>query len=77
MVHEDCLAAARRNLQRAEHLISAELRAYPTPVSGCDVQYNYLLGQRSSIRAALSALAEPQFVATPRLQAPGDRIESR
>lgn len=77
MHYEDCLTVARTELREAERLIADELRAYPTPVSGCDAQYNYLLGQRGSIRDALLALSGPRFVSTPRLQSPGDRVESR
>ena len=77
MNYEDRLTVAQAELQKAKALIQEELRAYPTPVSGCDAQYNYLIGQQSSIRAALIELAEPRFVATPRMQTAGARVESR
>lgn len=77
MDYEDCLTVARAELQKAEALIRDEIANYPTPVSGCDVQYNYLIGQRASIGRALDHLAAPAFVATPRVQAVGDRVESR
>jgi len=71
------LSTARAALQDLAAALSAELRAYPTPVSGCDAQYNYLIGQRGAVHAALDALAAPHFVATPRTPDPGAGIESR
>jgi hypothetical protein len=71
------LDRARAELLAARDLITEELRAYPTPVSGCDAQYNYLIGQRGSVSEALRALEAPSFVATPRTPEPGAGIESR
>ena len=50
------IAAARARLRAALAAIDAELRAYPTPVAGCDAQYNHLLARRRQVRAALNAL---------------------
>lgn len=77
MSYDIHLAEARRALLAARTALQDELRAYPTPVSGCDAQYNHLIGQRSSIAAALSALDAPRFVATPRTPEPTAGIESR
>ena len=77
MEFEECLTVARAELQNALTQIQEELRSYPTPVSGCDAQFNYLIGQRSSVRNALHELAEPRFVATPRIPEAGARVESR
>ena len=77
MAYDDCLTRALAELRQARHLVEDELRAYPTPVSGCDVQYNHLIGLRGSIGEALEALKTPHFVATPRIQEPGARVESR
>ena len=74
---EEGIDRAREALKTAQEALSAELRAYPTPVSGCDAQYNYLIGQRGAIGAALDALAEPAFVATPRAPEFGVGVESR
>lgn len=77
MTHDKLLARAMSDLHRARTLIQDELRAYPTPVSGCDAQYNHLIGLRASIGEALHNLAAPQFVATPRTPSPGVGVESR
>lgn len=77
MAYEACLSRAMAELRQARHLVEDELRAYPTPVSGCDVQYNHLIGLRGSIGEAMEALKAPQFVATPRIQEPGAGVESR
>ena len=77
MSYDDHLAHAIRSLEMAKQHIQDELRAYPGPVSGCDAQYTHLIGLRGSINDALSALAAPQFVATPRTLEPGAGVESR
>lgn len=77
MSFEEPLSAARHALQQAQSLIANELRDYPTPVSGCDAQYNYLLGQRGAVSQALRHLEQPSFVATPRTPTPEAGIESR
>ncbi|MGR3513649.1 MAG: hypothetical protein ACU0GG_12875 [Paracoccaceae bacterium] len=77
MTHEDCLAVAQAELRTAQRLLTEELRAYPTPVSGCDAQYNHLIGMRASVTDALDALAAPRFVATPRTPTPTAGVESR
>lgn len=73
----DCLIVASAELRMALNLIQDEIRDYPTPISGCDAQYNYLIGMRGSISDALLALEGPQFVATPRSLEPSAGIESR
>ncbi|MEM7718072.1 MAG: hypothetical protein AAF222_02645 [Pseudomonadota bacterium] len=77
MTYDQHLTTARRALDAAKREIQSELRAYPTPVSGCDAQYNYLIGQRGAIGAALDALSAPAFVATPRTPEPAAGVESR
>ena len=57
---------ARLHLVAARDAVDAEIRAYPTPVSGCDAQYNHLLADRRRIRAALRALDAEIHVPTPR-----------
>lgn len=77
MSYETSLDNARKALREAQRDLQDELRAYPTPVSGCDAQYNHLIGLRGSVAAALRALEKPQFVATPRTPEPMAGIESR
>ncbi len=74
---EQNINAARTDLKAALAKITQEMRDYPTPISGCDAQYNYLIGQRGSINAALRALEAPRFVASPRTQFAGAGVESR
>lgn len=50
---------------RAE--LDAEIRGYPTPISGCDAQYNHLLAERRRIHAAMQALQEDVHIPTPRV----------
>ncbi|MDJ0824600.1 MAG: hypothetical protein QNJ16_03765 [Rhodobacter sp.] len=77
MTYQDHLHRAAAELQAARGLIQDELRAYPTPISGCDAQYNHLIGLRNTVTEALGALNTPAFVATPRTPAPGAGVESR
>ena len=77
MTYDECLAVAAAELKMARQLIQDEIRDYPTPVSGCDAQYNYLIGLRGSVSEALVALEGPQFVATPRTPYPTAGVESR
>ncbi len=77
MSYEECLVVARAELQAARNRIQEEIRNYPTPISGCDAQYNHLIGLRGSISEAIRALGTPRFVATPRSPDPDAGIESR
>lgn len=77
MSYEQQMVRAVDELKAARDLIQDELRAYPTPVSGCDAQYNHLIATRNSVTYALDALASPPFVATPRTPSPNTGVESR
>ncbi len=77
MSYEDSLNDATQALRQARALIDDEMRSYPTPVSGCDAQYNHLISQRSAIAQALNALGILPFVATPRTLDAGTGVESR
>ena len=77
MSYEECLTVARHELSIARQMIQDELRTYPTPVSGCDAQYNHLIGLRGAISEALRSLEAPRFVATPRTPEPLAGVESR
>lgn len=77
MSYEQQMVRAMGELTRARDLIQDELRAYPTPVSGCDAQYNHLIATRNSVTLALDALATLPFVATPRTPSPNAGVESR
>ena len=73
----DHLTVAKAELTTAQQLLQNEIRTYPTPISGCDAQYNYLIGLLTSVSDALCALEGPRFVATPRTLTPSAGIESR
>ena len=59
-------ARARAALEDAARDLDAEIHGYPTPVSGCDAQYNHLLAERRRIRRALAALGAEIHIPTPR-----------
>ena len=75
--YSDCLNAARAELATAHRLLSAEIRTYPTPISGCDAQFNHLLAERQRITDALAQLDAAVFVPTPRTPMPSSGVESR
>ena len=77
MGYQECLTVAAAELIAARNLIQDEIRAYPTPISGCDAQYNHLIGLRGAISDAISAIETPNFVATPRTPDPRAGVESR
>ena len=58
---------ARYALEAARGELDSEIRAYPTPISGCDAQYNHLLAERRRVHAALIALGEDIHIPTPRV----------
>ncbi|WP_299484179.1 hypothetical protein [uncultured Roseibium sp.] len=77
MHFQDNIDAATQALEAARQMISDEIRDYPTPVSGCDAQYNHLLSKRAQITRALTALNSDAFVPTPRTLVEGSGVESR
>jgi hypothetical protein len=62
----ECIALAKTELQVARQKIAAEISGYPTPIAGCDAQFNHLLAQRYKVNAALEALNTDPHVPTPR-----------
>ncbi|WP_146344324.1 hypothetical protein [Falsiphaeobacter marinintestinus] len=75
--YDDCLTIAHSELRLARKILQDEISGYPTPIAGCDAQFNHLLAQRRRILSALSALQEDVFVPTPRQPRPDVRVESR
>jgi hypothetical protein len=57
---------ARSALLLARTELDDEIRTYPSPVSGCDAQYNFLLAERRRVHAALEALDAEVHIPTPR-----------
>ncbi len=77
MSYETSLTSARHHLHTAQTELQEELRAYPTPVSGCDAQYTYLLAKRHAVAQAIGALDALPFIPTPRTLEDGAGVESR
>lgn len=75
--YADCLTVARAELMTAQRLLAREIRTYPTPISGCDAQFNHLLAERVRVSDALAQLDASIFVPTPRSPSPDAGVESR
>lgn len=75
--YSECLDIARQELRLARHALRDEILNYPTPIAGCDEQFNHLLVQSQRVRNALDALDAQLFVPTPRKLDPERSIESR
>ena len=60
------IRTARQNLATARDALDAEIRAYPTPISGCEAQYNHLLAERRRAHEALQVLEADIHIPTPR-----------
>jgi hypothetical protein len=43
-------------LEAEKRRLYEEIRNYPTPIAGCDQQFNYLLEQQASIVAELNRI---------------------
>ena len=64
--HELKMLEAMAANKRDEMALDAEIRDYPTPVSGCDAQYNHLLAERRRAHEALQVLDAEIHIPTPR-----------
>lgn len=72
-----CILAARTELALAKRILNDEIRTYPTPIAGCDVQFNHLLAERQKVLTALDSLDTAVFVPTPRSPTAFAGVESR
>ncbi|CUH46494.1 hypothetical protein [Ruegeria atlantica] len=75
--YSECLDIARQELKLAQAALRQDMADYPTPIAGCDEQFNHLLDQSQRVRNALAALEASHFVPTPRKLETGEGIESR
>lgn len=75
--YSECLDIARQELKLAQAALRRDMADYPTPIAGCDEQFNHLLDQSERVRNALAALEAPYFIPTPRRPAAGQGVESR
>ena len=74
---QNCILAAKSELAEARKLIQAQISSYPTPISGCDAQFNHLLAERQKVLSAINSLDEAVFVPTPRSPTQDSGVESR
>lgn len=74
---EDCLVVAHSELAAAKRMLDVEIGTYPTPIAGCDVQFNHLLATRQKVCAAMAALDSDIFVPTTRSPTRQAGVESR
>ncbi|MDU8945436.1 hypothetical protein [Ovoidimarina sediminis] len=74
---QELLVEAERCLREAQRLIAIEISSYPTPISGCDAQFNHLLAERARIGNGLAMLRREVFVPTPRTPSRHAGVESR
>ena len=74
---QNCILAAKSELAEARKLIQEQISIYPTPISGCDAQFNHLLAERQKVLSAISSLDEAVFVPTPRSPTQDSGVESR
>ena len=63
---ENCVANALESLKVAQSTLISEIKNYPTPIAGQDVQFNHLLEEKARVNAALEALNTQIFTPTPR-----------
>ena len=68
------LTEAEAALEAARRALADEMRAYPSPVAGCDAQFNHLISERRRIADALAALRASPPVATSRDPVPGPTL---
>lgn len=50
------LRRVREHLLRLKAPIDRQIREYPTPIAGCDAQFNYLLDERRRLAQDLNRL---------------------
>ena len=70
--YDSLRCAAEAALRDARHALDREISDYPTPIAGCDAQFNHLLAERRRLSAALAALGQEEFVPTPRWPGPAE-----
>lgn len=70
-------ADALNTLETVRRELAADISTYPTPISGCDAQFNHLLARRTQIARAIEALQAEVFIPTLRSPSPLAGFESR
>ena len=54
------LKTLRSRMQAEKERIQREISSYPTPIAGCDQQFNYLLERRTLIRREWARLLQAE-----------------
>ena len=62
----ECVTLAKAQLNVARAKLAGEITNYPTPIAGCDCQFNHLLAELSRVNAALAALEQPRHTPSPK-----------
>lgn len=75
--YRDHLVEAVDALRAAKRVLANEIATYPTPISGCDAQFNHLLAERQRIEGALNSISGKVFIPTPRTPTRLAGVESR
>lgn len=75
--YQTSISTARSALIAAKNDLQSEIATYPTPISGCDAQFNHLLADRQKVLEALRTLDAAVFVPTPRSPTEHAGVESR
>lgn len=68
---------ARDALSEARAHLSRTISDYPTPIAGCDAQFNFLLAERRRVAGALAMLDSTPFIPTPRMPGPDREVDRR
>jgi hypothetical protein len=71
------IATAQAALKAAKNTLHSEISAYPSPIFGCDTQFNQLLDERQKVIEALRSLDMTVFVQTPGTLTEHAGVESR
>ncbi len=56
---DDALSERARLLEAEKRRLYDEIRSYPTPIAGCDQQFNALLEQQARVVAELERIRDP------------------
>ena len=59
--YDSLRSAAEAALRDARQALDREIADYPTPIAGCDAQFNHLLAERRRVLAANRAAAEGSY----------------
>jgi len=72
-LYEKTLNLVLDELRIAKVLLGVEIASYPTPISGCDAQFNHLLSDRKRISNTIRAIEHQPFIPTSRQLEPDVR----